>query len=97
MLVTGSTGFIGQHVIEQLLVTAGVRVIATARAEPSAEQASCLPNVTFIPFDISADWSATDLYAYFGRPDAVIHLAWQGLPDYKSLAHIETYWLQHYR
>jgi dTDP-6-deoxy-L-talose 4-dehydrogenase (NAD+) len=97
VLVTGATGFIGQHVIEQLLTKDGVRVIATARTEPPVERAAWLPSVQFIPFDISADWLTTDLYAHFGRPDAVIHLAWQGLPDYKSLAHVDTYWLQHYR
>lgn len=91
VLVTGATGFVGQHVVRRLL-TADVQVIMTARTEPNIKPS----NVQFIPFDIASNWSGTDLYAYFGRPDAVIHLAWQGLPDYKSLAHVDTYWLQHY-
>ena len=95
MLVTGATGFIGQHVIERLLATDNVRILATARTKPT--QSAWLSKVQFVPFDINADFSETDLFAYFGEPDTLIHLAWQGLPDYKSLAHIDTYWLQHYR
>ncbi len=97
VLVTGATGFVGQHVVERLLATDGVRVIATARTEPTVDQAAWLPKVQFVPFDIAAYSTETDLFAYFGKPDAVIHLAWSGLPDYKSMAHIDTYWLQHYR
>ncbi|GAB3912150.1 NAD(P)-dependent oxidoreductase [Larkinella knui] len=97
ILVTGATGFIGQHVVGQLLATDGVRVLATARTEPPTGKTAWLSRVPFTPFDLSTDWGDTDLFAYFGHPDAVIHLAWQGLPDYQSLAHVETYWLQHYR
>ncbi|MGM9512075.1 NAD-dependent epimerase/dehydratase family protein [Larkinella sp. GY13] len=97
ILVTGATGFVGQHVVEHLLATDSIRVIATARTEPPAGKTAGLSKVEFVPFDIGADWGDTDLFTYFGKPDAVIHLAWPGLPDYKSLAHIDTYWLQHYR
>jgi len=97
VLVTGATGFIGRHVVEQLLITEGVRVIATARTEPKKDQAIWLSTTEFIPFDIDTASTDTDLYTYFGRPDAVIHLAWPGLPDYKSMKHVEIYWLQQYR
>ncbi|GAB3709131.1 NAD-dependent epimerase/dehydratase family protein [Spirosoma flavus] len=97
VLVTGATGFIGQHIIEQLLAIEGVRIIATARTEPSTERANWLPKVQFIPFDIAADSTDIDLFTHFGKPDVVIHLAWSGLPDYRSMAHLDTYWLQHYR
>ncbi|WP_338874449.1 NAD-dependent epimerase/dehydratase family protein [Spirosoma sp. SC4-14] len=95
VLVTGATGFVGHYLIERLLATNLVQVIATARTEPLPTKWS--QAVTFVPFDISADFSGENLFTYFGRPDLVIHLAWQGLPDYKSMAHIETYWLQHYQ
>lgn len=95
VLVTGATGFVGQHVIERLLTLDSVPVVTTARTEPAA--AEWLSQVEFKAFDLAADSSEIDLYAYFGKPDALIHLAWQGLPDYKASAHIDTYWLQHYR
>jgi dTDP-6-deoxy-L-talose 4-dehydrogenase (NAD+) len=97
ILVTGATGFIGQHVINQLLSIESMRIVATSRTEPSVEQASWLPKVQFIPFDIAVASADKDLFAYFGKPDVVIHLAWSGLPDYRSMAHLDTYWLQHYR
>lgn len=97
VLVTGATGFIGQHVVERLLAMSGTRVVATARTEPAAGRATWLPTVQFVPYDIAADPAETDLFTYFGKPDAVIHLAWPGLPDYKSMAHVDTYWLQQYR
>ncbi len=97
MLVTGATGFVGQHVAERLLATDGVRVVATARTEPPAQQAPWLARVQFVPYDLAADLTGNDLFTYFGKPDLLIHLAWQGLPDYKSVAHLDTYWLQHYR
>ncbi len=97
VLVTGASGFVGRHVVERLLATAGVRVIATARTKPKPEQTAWLSNVQFIPFDIDTHPAEMDLYAFFGRPDAVVHLAWPGLPDYKSLKHAETYWLPQYQ
>lgn len=97
ILVTGATGFIGQHVINQLLSIESMPIVATSRTEPSVEQASWLPKVQFIPFDIAVASADKDLFAYFGKPDVVIHLAWSGLPDYRSMAHLDTYWLQHYR
>ena len=96
-LVTGATGFIGQHIIERLLSVPGVRLTATARTAPTPESAPWLSQVQFIPYDIGSNPANINLYDYFGRPDCVIHLAWPGLPDYKSQKHIELYWLEQYR
>ena len=97
VLVTGATGFVGHYVIQHLLTTDNIHIIATARTEPLAEKAPWLPSVQFIPFDIATSPVDTDLFTYFGKPDAVIHLAWGGLPDFKSMAHLDTYWIQHYQ
>lgn len=97
VLVTGATGFVGQHVIERLLATDGVRVVATARTEPPAQQASWLARVQLVPYDLAADPTGNDLFTHFGKPDLLIHLAWQGLPDYTLSAHLDAYWLQQYR
>ena len=96
ILVTGATGFVGRYVVERLLDTNSVRVVATARTAPQPGNVDW-SSVQFIPFDMADDPAEQDLFAYFGRPDAVIHLAWPGLPDYKSLKHIDTYWPQQYQ
>lgn len=35
-------------------------------------------------------------FAQLGYPDVLIHLAWDGLPNYKSLHHFETELPKHY-
>jgi dTDP-6-deoxy-L-talose 4-dehydrogenase (NAD+) len=40
--------------------------------------------------------SGANYFEYFDNPDMIIHLAWEGLPNYKSLFHFETNLLRHY-
>ena len=88
ILVTGATGFIGNHVITKL-IKAGYQVIASSTSEEKASRYSWFPEVTFIPFDLSTSPQATNLYKFFQAPDNLIHLAWQGLPNYKAAFHLE--------
>ena len=87
ILVTGASGFIGKHVITCLLKQS-YQVIATSRNQATAEKQSWYKKVTYIPYDINKP--ANDLYTLFHKPDSVIHLAWEGLPDYRSLQHFQT-------
>lgn len=86
ILVTGATGFIGNHVMSRLLER-GHHVTAVAR---NAERAIASPwygQTTFIAADIHDPSTVERL-----QPttfDAVMHLAWPGLPNYKSLTHLE--------
>jgi len=86
ILVTGSTGFIGQHVV-QWLVNHEYEVIATGTSEEKAKKHAWYNLVTFVP----CDYFANDLnyYEFFGRPDMLIHLAWKGLPNYMMRFHME--------
>ena len=80
ILVTGATGFIGRYVVEQLLARSH-DVIATSRKEE-----------TSLPCRyIAANLNEPDIqwFERFERPDSVIHLAWEGLPNYNELFHIE--------
>jgi dTDP-6-deoxy-L-talose 4-dehydrogenase (NAD+) len=82
--VTGSTGFIGHHVLVELARHA-VETIAVVR--PSASKPSYLPCAHTVHLDIRQP--PEDAFELMGRPDALIHLAWDGLPNYHSLHHFE--------
>lgn len=85
VLVTGATGFIGNYVVNELLKY-DHQVIATAKSNPVLERNNWFGKVEFIKCDLN---SKIDFFDYFQNPDAVIHLAWEGLPNYKEVFHIE--------
>ena len=81
VLVTGATGFVGRHVVAALLERkCAVSVLARDPAKTAA-----LPwheQVEVIQGDIAtATPELLDRLAAHGR---ILHLAWEGLPDYKA-------------
>ena len=88
VLVTGATGFIGNYVIEELL-NHKVEIVATSSNEEKAKQQAWFENVKYIPFDFANFDSTTNYFLYFNEPDTLIHLAWEGLPNYTSSFHTE--------
>jgi dTDP-6-deoxy-L-talose 4-dehydrogenase (NAD+) len=88
ILVTGATGFLGRHVVKNLLAL-GHTVIATAsRSEENAgDFFSLSKNLRYIQKDLND--KEENYYSFFECPERVIHLSWQGLPNYKELFHIE--------
>jgi len=87
ILVSGATGFIANHVIQQLLAD-GYAVIATARDEEKASKYEWFHQVNFVPFEISNESINHSLHDYFLNPDILIHLAWGGLPDFENPSHV---------
>jgi len=86
VLVTGASGFVGRHVVTRLLAR-GHEVTAVARDEAKARNLAWFDRVRFVACDIHG---AIDRPAErFGQPDAVMHLAWPGLPNYDALFHYE--------
>lgn len=96
ILVTGATGFIGNYVIQQLLEKK-YQVIASSSSEEKAKKFAWFPSVKYIPFDLARPFEELDLYAYFDSPAMIIHLAWEGLPNYKSAFHIEENLPRHFK
>jgi dTDP-6-deoxy-L-talose 4-dehydrogenase (NAD+) len=91
VLVTGATGFIGRHVVKALLargfaVRAVARDIDKARSMPWFSDAQA--DVEFVAADIHGQ--GTDVRALCQGVDALVHLAWPGLPNYAGLFHFEV-------
>jgi|ERR1017187_4711111 dTDP-6-deoxy-L-talose 4-dehydrogenase (NAD+) len=96
VLVTGATGFLGNYVIHDLLEN-GIEVIATSRNEVKAKTFSWYDKVKFLSYDINdSEKTNTNLFQYFQSPDNLIHLAWEGLPNYMELFHIEKNLMSNY-
>lgn len=95
ILVTGASGFVGQHVVRALLAR-GHRVTASATKPDSLDRFDWVGQVTVVPYSFPLAGDGQNLSDYFGQPDALIHLAWQGLPNYKSSFHIEQNLFPHY-
>lgn len=95
ILVTGATGFIGNYVIDELLRN-NYEVIATSSGEEKAKAAGWFGRVRYIPFDLKHIDNSINYYSFFGGPDIMIHLAWEGLPNYKNAFHIEENLPRHF-
>ncbi|MGH2645989.1 MAG: NAD-dependent epimerase/dehydratase family protein [Ginsengibacter sp.] len=91
ILVTGATGFVGRYVINVLLKYDHT-IIAAGRNKNLFEN----KKINFISFDLDKLDSNKNYFEYFTQPDLLIHLAWQGLPNYKSLFHFENNLPAHY-
>ena len=90
--VTGASGYIGRQVLAALL-KAGVRPLAITR-DP-ARLSAFGDAVDIAQLDL-ARCQAADL-PRLGQPEVLIHLAWDGLPNYRSLRHVETELPDQYR
>lgn len=87
ILVTGASGFIGQYVIRNLLQRSGITIVATTRDLKKVSHLDFFEKVQFIEADLSI--ADKNIFYKLGEPDLMIHLAWNGLPDYKGLFHVE--------
>lgn len=89
--VTGPCGFIGRHVLEAL---ARYPVDVVAMVQNTAQLDQVGPGIKNLVVDIKTP--PPDTLDALGRPDVLIHLAWGGLPNYRSLHHIECELPQQY-
>ena len=96
ILITGATGFIGNYVIAQLLQQNNYTITASSASMDKAVAAPWFLSVKYIPFNLKDFDSSVDYYKFFDEPDLVIHLAWEGLPNYKAAFHVEENLLRHY-
>ncbi len=88
ILVTGASGYIGKHVINQLINTEH-RVIANDFSNPGID----CDNVEYIGKNL---FESENPYEDADRPDVCIHLAWKDGFVHNSNAHME-YLSDHYK
>lgn len=84
VIVSGATGFIGQHLIP-ILLKDGYEVLAISRNQKRAEFLPWFKDVKFISYDFHSDQQITKVEGFRG----LIHLAWQDLPNYDSSIHVK--------
>ncbi len=86
VLITGATGFVGQHVINELLKYDHQIIVAVR----NKDLITLLPEaIKIIELDLDNLESNKNYFSHLGKPDLLIHLAWQGLPNYKEKFHLE--------
>lgn len=87
VLITGATGFIGNHVIETILTKdKSISVRATSRSTAKAKNFNWYYKVDYVECNIS---ERSNVEKLFKGVDVLIHLAWDGLPNYGELFHFE--------
>lgn len=94
VLLTGTTGFIGNYVVKELLKRQN-HVIATSRNLDKAHSYEWFSQVEYIPCDLNV--MQENFFQFFQQPDLLIHLAWEGLPNYNDLFHLEENLFSNYR
>lgn len=84
VVVTGATGFIGRYVVAELL-RQDFNVVTIGRSKQKAKKFSWYNATQFHEMDIYND----DVTKLGEWGDALLHLAWDGLPNYHSTHHTE--------
>lgn len=82
--VTGAGGFVGRYVVAAMKAR-GISPILVLRPGPKLPEG--LSSFERVEFDIEEPPS--NAWQLMRRPDVLVHLAWGGLPNYKSAHHLE--------
>jgi nucleoside-diphosphate-sugar epimerase len=85
LAVTGASGFVGRHVIRALLKTS-VQITAVSRSAARLSEFS--DRVRILEVDLANPGER--LFERLGSPEVLIHLGWDGLPNYNLLQHFEV-------
>ena len=84
VLITGANGYVGQHVLSKACALAENISVVDIRFNEFSQ------NVKQYQEDILAQCSSDNLYSKLGKPDVLIHLAWQDGFNHKSDAHLRN-------
>lgn len=96
VIITGATGFIGNYVINELLKS-NVEVVTTSTNIDKAKTFDWFNSVTYVALNLKELDLSVNYFEYFDKPDLLIHLAWEGLPNYKDGFHVEENLPRHFK
>jgi dTDP-6-deoxy-L-talose 4-dehydrogenase (NAD+) len=68
--------------------------VATSRSIDKARKSDWFSKVEYIEYNFN-DGSGKDLFKFFGKPDQLIHLAWESLSNYNSPSHMDVIFPNH--
>lgn len=82
LLLTGASGFIGRHVLARLARVDDLDIAVLVRT--ARDLGTRVRTIVGSIGDDALDW------VMLGSPDVVLHLAWDGLPNYRSSHHFDV-------
>ena len=82
--------------LSELLKDKNCIIIASSSSLEKAKKSDWFSSVQYIPFNLKEFDSNVNYYQYFNQPDAIIHLAWEGLPKYKASFHLNENLPRHF-
>lgn len=94
ILVTGATGFVGRHLVPEL-INRNHRVSVLVRDDDRLQAMDWTGAVDVVRGDIEP-WASIDRET-LPQWDALVHLAWPGLANFRDLAHFELHAASAYR
>jgi nucleoside-diphosphate-sugar epimerase len=90
-VVTGATGFVGRHVVSNLVAN-GYQVLSLARDVEKAKSIPELKGSSIFHFDISKN----DPLPPLSSNSVLVHCAWGNVRDTQSIKHIEEHLLHNF-
>jgi nucleoside-diphosphate-sugar epimerase len=82
--ITGASGFLGRYVLRELQLR-DLDIVDARRSLTGSNVQH--PRTTQVQWDLA---NAEGSFEQLGSPDVLIHLAWEGLPNYQSSRHVDT-------
>ncbi len=87
ILLTGATGFVGKNLVKELLLL-DYSLLLLVRNKASCQNFEWYSKVEIIEYDLTNEFTNEQIDK-ISKCNRLIHLAWQKLPNYKELFHIE--------